>query len=592
MVHFGPCVSWAYCMYSMGLGAYIEDFSGNHVVTHGTMAGLIQATDGGQVLMYYPHLDVPVTWGTAAVEAWGDVTSVVWWPHAATAANATGVKYTVTDYNIVGDAGEKFPGTIPGASSYAFQEKLNADRTYYVRTDGNDTNNGKANTAGGAWATIDYALRFISSYIDLNGKVVTIQLNDGTHAGVSFSRFIRGGGVIFIKGHATDTTSVVISGTTTAGIELGGHNPSIAYYIGGVKLESTYSYPLSVFGNRVFLGSPDGSTNAVRFGKGASSFWPMIALTGPTAYCTTWATGTTIDVDSATYPVGYFIQTNEGAQASFGSVAFASTTTFTTAFVQADKDSLISINTADGVAGSAVGKRYEAINGGVIRRTSGTGGIDNLPGTIAGTWTSAIKNLISPVTLSDTTASTSSTTGALKVAGGVGIAGDVNIGGILTTNGSIKSSTTTTTFLNSDGSDRSDFYCKAINAISIVPLTANIPSLVINQVWNNAAVNFRALRVDCTDTASGADTRLLSLHIAGNVKFHVLKDGSMVSASTAAATSATTGSIITAGGAGIGGDLYVAGKINVGGGDSTGKTTISTSAPSGGADGDVWYQYT
>lgn len=62
------------------------------------------------------------------------------------------------------------------------REKLTADRTYYVRTDGVDSNEGLADTSGGAFLT-GAAAMLAASKIDFNGYVVTIQFGAGTFAG-------------------------------------------------------------------------------------------------------------------------------------------------------------------------------------------------------------------------------------------------------------------------------------------------------------------------------------------------------------------------------------------------------------------------
>jgi lysophospholipase L1-like esterase len=55
-----------------------------------------------------------------------------------------------------------------------------ANRTYYVRTNGSDSNTGRFNTAAGAFLTIGKAMTAITK-IDFNGFVVTVQIADGTY---------------------------------------------------------------------------------------------------------------------------------------------------------------------------------------------------------------------------------------------------------------------------------------------------------------------------------------------------------------------------------------------------------------------------
>jgi hypothetical protein len=57
---------------------------------------------------------------------------------------------------------------------------LTADTTFYVRTDGNNANTGLANSAGGAWATAQYAADMMGK-IDANGYAITVQFADGTY---------------------------------------------------------------------------------------------------------------------------------------------------------------------------------------------------------------------------------------------------------------------------------------------------------------------------------------------------------------------------------------------------------------------------
>jgi hypothetical protein len=104
------------------------------------------------------------------------------------------------------------------------REILTADRIYYIRTDGSDSNDGLANTAGGAWASLTHAWKHICSTVDLAGHGVTVQIADGTYSG-GFSTYGDvtgpdsaygaayvpvGGGKVMFKGNTSTPANVVI----------------------------------------------------------------------------------------------------------------------------------------------------------------------------------------------------------------------------------------------------------------------------------------------------------------------------------------------------------------------------------------------
>lgn len=95
----------------------------------------------------------------------------------------------------------------PGAREYS----LNVPSALvWVRTDGSDTNDGSANTAAGAFATINAAVAYASSRFNLAGRTLTVRLGaPGTFAGFS----IQGAaGQITIVGDTAAPGSYVISG--------------------------------------------------------------------------------------------------------------------------------------------------------------------------------------------------------------------------------------------------------------------------------------------------------------------------------------------------------------------------------------------
>ncbi len=62
------------------------------------------------------------------------------------------------------------------------RDKLTADRDYYVRTDGDDGNDGLSNTSGGAKLTVNGAIAAAFA-LDFNNHIVTIHIADGTYSG-------------------------------------------------------------------------------------------------------------------------------------------------------------------------------------------------------------------------------------------------------------------------------------------------------------------------------------------------------------------------------------------------------------------------
>lgn len=173
-------------------------------------------------------------------------------------------------------AGTKRVSLVQPAAQVAWaRERLTANRTYYVRTDGNDSNTGLVDTAGGAFLTLT---RFaaVVKLLDVNGYTVTCQIGDGTYtAGASFLEAIPGCGYnnpITIQGNSGTPANVVIS-TTSAQCFESYHGASI--YVkdlkmqtttGGVCLQTAYG-GITRYGNVVFGACASIHINTTHGGK-------------------------------------------------------------------------------------------------------------------------------------------------------------------------------------------------------------------------------------------------------------------------------------------------------------------------------------
>jgi len=247
------------------------------------------------------------------------------------------------------------------------REVLTANRTYYVRTDGSDSNNGLANSAAGAFLTIQKGLD-VTATLDLNNYVVTIQVADGTYSesvGVpQFTGADNSVNNVILLGNTTTPASCIIS---TAGDCL---SPYSASYITikGFKLVSSGSNGLLVGYNSI--------VSIYEMDFGACSAAQIACYDGGRVYVQanyTISGSATTHVDS--WGAGGHIS------GSGKTITLTGTPAFSSAFAKAGLVGVVNY-TSMTFSGSATGSRYNAYDNGVIQ-TDG-GGASYFPGNSAG----------------------------------------------------------------------------------------------------------------------------------------------------------------------------------------------------------------
>ncbi|WP_340667843.1 hypothetical protein [Bradyrhizobium ottawaense] len=248
------------------------------------------------------------------------------------------------------------------------REVLIADRTYFVRTDGSNSNNGLANTAGGAFLTVQKAVDVVCS-LDMSIYQVTIQVGPGTYSG----------GVTLTPAFGAKPPAIVGDTTTPANVVFSNNNdvvfiygPTNAWRIGGIKLTATSGHGLRCGqgANLIFEKMDFGS-----FGSSYSHIYAesMGLIQGGYAFFTYTISGGAAVHANAAY--GGFITLPYNTVTLTGTPAFA---VFATAIMagQLRADSMA-------FTGSATGKRYEVMGNGIINGTSGNASY--FPGSAAGT---------------------------------------------------------------------------------------------------------------------------------------------------------------------------------------------------------------
>lgn len=125
---------------------------------------------------------------------------------------------------------------------YGLREKIIGDRTYYVRTDGSDSNSGLSNGSGGAFLTIQKAIDTAYRTIDLNGNSVIIRVATGTYTGTMKVMGVMAGQnssaarPLQIIGDETTPGNVIIHVTGDDAVEASNH---AHVYLAGCTLKTT-----------------------------------------------------------------------------------------------------------------------------------------------------------------------------------------------------------------------------------------------------------------------------------------------------------------------------------------------------------------
>jgi Protein of unknown function (DUF2793) len=142
--------------------------------------------------------------------------------------------------------------TFPNTTLSGGREVLTANRTYYVRTDGNDSNDGLANSSGGAFATLQKAVDTAAG-LDLAIYDVTIDAQSGTYSEAVVLKTLVGAGKVIIDGDTTTPSNCIIDGDSSTGV-VGGTYAGY-YVLKGFRLTTSVSagYGTYVAGGGGFL---------------------------------------------------------------------------------------------------------------------------------------------------------------------------------------------------------------------------------------------------------------------------------------------------------------------------------------------------
>lgn len=253
----------------------------------------------------------------------------------------------------------------PAGLRSATRELLTANRTYYVRTDGSNSNTGLVDSAGGAFLTLQKAADVVYGMLDLGGFDVTIQVRTGTYTGaISIASPQVGAGNITFNGDTTTPSNVFLNVANSV-FTVSGYGSKVR--IQGFKLASSSGWAAI----NADAGGFVNITGKMEYGTAAN--YHISATAGALIFM---ASAEEVISGGAVYH--YSAASGGYIQSLFPTFTLSGTPAFT-AFANAESAASLLIAAIAGTTGSATGKRYNCVSAGSIA------GGQTLPGSTAGT---------------------------------------------------------------------------------------------------------------------------------------------------------------------------------------------------------------
>lgn len=241
-----------------------------------------------------------------------------------------------------------------------YRPRLSANRTYFVRTDGSDSNTGLVNDAGGAFATVQAAINAAYA-VDLNGFNVTITIGAGTFAGFSaLDSFVGKGNVTVVGAGAT----TILSGGNVVSVQ------KAQLILENFAVTGTNGLSLAT-GASV-------SISGITFGTCTSIHIIVQTSARLVAHGNYTITGNAL--------IHYFVSLGGVIQFNTVTVTHHPAFSFTTFISVSGLGACSMLNmtfTPSGGAGSPAGTRYSVSQNAVV--VTGGGGASYFPGNVAGT---------------------------------------------------------------------------------------------------------------------------------------------------------------------------------------------------------------
>ena len=377
------------CDFQIGAGAFMLDISNNTrsyiagcaLVSSANVGGFLSTSGNSYNMIVGMSGTTTVSQATVKATTYASINLV-----GSVTGTVTGKRYDVqTGASIVGPSltVTSFPGTVAGtvdanASVYGtfptpagMREKLSANRTYYVRTDGNNSNTGLTNNAAGAFLNLTGAMAVLGT-LDLGGKCVTIQLQDGTWTWayptippLGTQRFsqttnaVGYPGTVTVQGNTTTPANVII---TSIG------NPHVCdtpICFHGVSFPNSVSPYYAGSNTSVAYGTVNiGTSGQIAVALGAEMF-----ISGTV----TWAGGGT-----STVPVNI---SRGGKMWGMSGALFAFGTLTVTNTLEMKYGGWADFGYMAAFTGTVTGKRHNILSGSMCIGS----GLTQFPGTIAGT---------------------------------------------------------------------------------------------------------------------------------------------------------------------------------------------------------------